>query len=392
MLPPFFGDLELTNERLAEVVLVDPEYAQRFWQVLKELELAGPDDDRSRLARAAGEAAAVWVAEAIGTAITLSSVVHGRTWTEEELAERTDKLASVPVFRSLPAAERRRIAALLESRSFESGETVIEAGQSNDFLYIIQSGRVSVCRQTGFDDDGADAYALGPLQIFGEMSLLDGKPWVETVRAEEPAECWMLAGSEFRGLLQNSPEFTLTLLHQQAARLREIDRRLSDRGRDPVTGMADRPTLEYSYLRTAAGARRRGDGLTALVIQLENLPELEAAFGRDVRDDLVRQIAAALRDTARTADLLGRWSDDRFVLVLPDAGSDGHLLVKARIRRGITDLLIGSESAGQLNVRVGAAWAAFPPDRLPDLMAAAERALAAEKFLQRATQREAGTV
>lgn len=145
------------------------------------------------------------------------------------------------------------------------------------------------------------------------------------------------------------------------------------------------PTLEYSSLRTAAAARRRGERLNALVNWFENLPELDATFGRKAQSEYVQQIASRLRNSARPAILFGRWLDDRFVQVLPDAGRDGDLLVKARIRRAIADQLTRPAAAGRFTVRAVAAWFAFPPDRPPDLMAATERALAAEKYLRRTT-------
>lgn len=139
------------------MLLIDLENTPRFWHVLKQLELAGPDADRSHLARASGEATAVWVAGAVENAITLPNIVHGRDLTAAEIAERTDKLASKSVVRFLPATERERIAVLLETRSLATSRTMIRDGESNDLLYILETGGVRICWQSDFDDDDASA-------------------------------------------------------------------------------------------------------------------------------------------------------------------------------------------------------------------------------------------
>lgn len=65
-------------------------------------------------------------------------------------------LTSVPILASLEGYERAKIADALESRTFQSGEQVIQEGESGDEFYIIESGTALV--------EKADAGVIGELK------------------------------------------------------------------------------------------------------------------------------------------------------------------------------------------------------------------------------------
>lgn len=75
-------------------------------------------------------------------------------------------LLSVPILASLEGYERAKIADALESRTFQSGEQVIQEGESGDEFYIIESGTALV--------EKSDTGVIGELKrgdYFGGQSL-----------------------------------------------------------------------------------------------------------------------------------------------------------------------------------------------------------------------------
>jgi len=65
-------------------------------------------------------------------------------------------LLSVPILASLEGYERAKIADALESRTYQSGELVIQEGESGDDFYIIESGSALV--------EKSDAGVIGELK------------------------------------------------------------------------------------------------------------------------------------------------------------------------------------------------------------------------------------
>lgn len=99
-----------------------------------------------------------------------------------------------------------------------------------------------------------------------------------------------------------------------------------DRWRDARTGLAAGPLLDDHLTRALARARRTGEGVGVLVLDVLGHAS-EAALGR---------AADAIEESVRPGDLVARLDDRRFVLVLEPLGAPGELGdVSQRCRRAV---------------------------------------------------------
>lgn len=138
-----------------------------------------------------------------------------------------DTLRSVVLFKTLPRETLEALAAATIERSYAAGTTIIRRGEPGDGLYIVVAGLVQV---VGEDEvDGPVLAVLGPGEAFGELSLLDGKPRSASVIAAWSARCFFLSREAFLAHLEQHPDTARALLLVLAARLREMDRRLTQR-------------------------------------------------------------------------------------------------------------------------------------------------------------------
>ena len=69
---------------------------------------------------------------------------------------------------------------------------------------------------------------LGPGAVFGELSLLDGKPRSATVTVTEDAELVTVPRAAFLALLRREPKVAVALLGELAARLRRTDLQIAN--------------------------------------------------------------------------------------------------------------------------------------------------------------------
>ncbi len=139
---------------------------------------------------------------------------------------------------------------------------------------------------------------------------------------------------------------------------------------DPLTGLANRRTVDRVLELEVARAGRQGVPLNIAIFEIDRFAEIQKAGGNAAADNALRRVAQILAETVRLMDTVARYSDDQFILVAP--GPDG-LVVADRLVRGIAALPAIDGKA----ISVSAGIAGFPLDgRTPEeLLAVAEKAM-----------------
>jgi putative peptide zinc metalloprotease protein len=110
-------------------------------------------------------------------------------------------LAKLPFFRDLEGRELDRIAARLQTRRYEPGQVVIQAGDSGGGYYLIREGQADVVLP-----GGRYVRTLGPGDGFGELSLIFGVPRTATVTAKGPLVVGVMGRPDFAALVTASGE------------------------------------------------------------------------------------------------------------------------------------------------------------------------------------------
>ena len=154
-------------------------------------------------------------------------------------------LRNVALFRGLSAEEIEAVAKSTTSRTFGRGSTIILAEQQGDAFFIIQKGRVkvSVSREGGRE---VILSLLGVGQVFGELSLLDGKPRSADVTATEATELIMLRRPDFLRLITEKPSIVIGLLTELASRLRKVDYKIAGLALLDVTNRVSKTLLQLA--------------------------------------------------------------------------------------------------------------------------------------------------
>ncbi len=128
-------------------------------------------------------------------------------------------LAHLPIFATLDAAGQADLESRFTRRNVAAGEPVFWFGDAGDTLYVIDSGQAEV---TAPDIEGRHVLldALGPGEIFGELSMLDGGPRSATVRALTDCSLIGLHRDAFHAFLRARPDVAIDVLQVLGARQR----------------------------------------------------------------------------------------------------------------------------------------------------------------------------
>ncbi len=112
-----------------------------------------------------------------------------------------------------------------EMQSWAKGSQVICEGDSGEIVYFILSGRAKV---TLYGEEGREIVlaVLEKGEMFGEMSIIDGKPRSANVEAVRDLDCLVLSRERFLGFLASHHRVYMMFLAHLTARLREATRKI----------------------------------------------------------------------------------------------------------------------------------------------------------------------
>ena len=128
-----------------------------------------------------------------------------------------DRLAKVPLFRSLSRRDLQRIASHATSHRAYKGEELTTEGRPGYEFFVIGEGQATVRRK------GRKVGSLKAGDFFGELALLERVPRNATVVASGDMELWVLDGREFGAVLREVPEIAVKILAAVAHRLSAAD-------------------------------------------------------------------------------------------------------------------------------------------------------------------------
>ena len=89
---------------------------------------------------------------------------------------------------------------------------------------------------------------------------------------------------------------------------------------DSMTGLLNRRGLALLGDRMLATARRQGDAVHAIFLDVDGLKAVNDQFGHEAGDEVLRTVADMLKTVARATDVCCRWAGDEFCVVGPGPG------------------------------------------------------------------------
>lgn len=165
-------------------------------------------------------------------------------------------------------------------------------------------------------------------------------------------------------------------LRRLSARMARISRR------DPVTGLANRRSLEQAVANAIARAER-GLGIpSVVVVALDGFESVAGSLGHATGDAVLRSVAERLTRTARSVDTVARLGGNEFAVVLESTGGPGATAALGRLRDSLADgwaeVVGGPSAVAAVSASLGMATYR-PGDGVASLLARADAETYADK-------------
>lgn len=201
----------------------------------------------------------------------------------------------------------------------------------------------------------------------------------------------ILTGGRLSGLLGVAGKGVLRLSSEDQAFLEKVanqahivteNSRLVQRlkhlaGHDGLTELHNhrhtRELLQREYERFS----RYAGGLSLLMIDVDHFKDVNDRHGHPAGDQVLREVARAIKDGVRTVDLVGRYGGEEFVAILPQTEAEEARLLAERLRSSVEGRSFETHGAVvRVSVSIGVATCPSPSVASPDdLIREADRAL-----------------
>ena len=123
------------------------------------------------------------------------------------------------------------------------------------------------------------------------------------------------------------------------------DEQLMRRSRhDPLTGELNRTHLIAALAETIEEAARFRTSCAFMLIGIDHLARINDAFGFDVADAVISEVANRIRSRQRGGDVLGRFSGNKFGLILKNCTIDDMNVAAERFLAVIRDEVVPTQS------------------------------------------------
>ena len=266
-------------------------------------------------------------------------------------------------------------------------------------LYLARPGDSEMTRESSY---GLVARARGATRA------LDAEPFRSALHAEQMATVRLPAavapglergghaefvlvlpiqrGGQLMGAMELYPTSSARLSHDQLELLQGVAAQAATAIRhaqlfrqqeetsltDELTRLPNRRYLAQRYAQEVHRAKRHRKPIAFLMIDLDHFKQVNDTHGHLVGDQVLSEVGSILVRSIRESDVCARYGGEEFGAIIHEASVEGARVLAERLRQSVEKATF--PSGLKLTVSVGIA-ATDDPEQMPDLLAAADKAL-----------------
>jgi diguanylate cyclase (GGDEF)-like protein len=153
---------------------------------------------------------------------------------------------------------------------------------------------------------------------------------------------------------------------------------------DGLTGELNRGHLTDVLSATLEEALRHRSSCAFLIVAIDNLGRVNEAYGFDVADEVISAVAKRLRAKMRGGDSVGRYSGNKFGVILKTCTPDDIATAADRLLAGVRDDVVQTQAGPvAVTVTIGGVNAPRHARTMHEVLARAQEALDAAKAKRR---------
>ena len=197
--------------------------------------------------------------------------------------------------------------------------SLLETG--NGYQSLIAPEHLSRRNEAIVDQDCGDAASGAPFRVQYRL-IPAGRRSADTIWIEDHGRCWFDQDGKpvrARGVIR-----VINDSYWEEQRL------LHYNDHDELTGQLNRVRLNDALATVIQRAERTEQSCALLIASVNNLAVLNSNFGFDVGDEVIAGVARIIKSKLRGGDTIGRYSSNKFGIILSDCGPGAMRIASER--------------------------------------------------------------
>jgi diguanylate cyclase (GGDEF)-like protein len=226
-------------------------------------------------------------------------------------------------------------------------------------------GQFALAAARPFDLTSGEAAALDESGRLRALGMVTCVPLVQQAEGDRPTELqgFLLLGERLVGGPMGPFEKNLLGLLGQAVAITFHNEMLYRRSIvDDLTGVSSRGHFDAHLNQEINRIRRYGGrGVSLIMLDLDHFKAINDTHGHPAGDAALRKVAAVLRETVRTVDMVARYGGEEFAVILIEIEREKAAEVAERLRRMIETAKTDFNGT-ELKITASLGVACFPDD------------------------------
>jgi diguanylate cyclase (GGDEF)-like protein len=252
-----------------------------------------------------------------------------------------DELMRLEVMRGVAAESVAGCLASCRVIELAAGQPLLRNGQSNQTMYLLLDGRLTV-HLGGLDSEPVAELPAGV--SVGELSVIDHRPASADVVAAAPSRLLAVEEGAFWRLVRASHHFAANLLLLMAQRMRETNTTAHRLDRastvDGLTGLRNRRWLDEQLGRIVEREQHDGRPVAVAMLDIDRFKSFNDEHGHAAGDAVLITVAETIVGQIRPLDFAARYGGEELVVIFPATPLGGAVIAVERLRRAVATLAL----------------------------------------------------
>ena len=195
-----------------------------------------------------------------------------------------------------------------------------------------------------------------------EVSMITKFSAPALVICDEIPEGITVRAEAFDYIVNPVNEFEFSVKIKNLIKIRELRERISNISTtDELTGLHNRRFLLERLEAEISRAKRYGTSVSCILFDLDYFKVVNDMYGYEWGDILLKKIAEMLANLARKEDIVTRYGDEEFMVILPNTTEENAFIFAERFRRDVEKMqFIPAGEDENHPIRISGGIASYP--------------------------------
>ncbi len=213
------------------------------------------------------------------------------------------------------------------------------------------------------ENENADIIVIDMnLQDLKDISMIMKFTIPALVIADKSPEGLAIRGEMFDYIVKPVNEYELSLRIKNLLKIKELKEKIENiTTTDDLTGLHNRKYMLERLESEMSRSRRYKSKVSCILFDLDFFKVVNDMYGYEWGDVLLKKIAEMLLNLARKEDIVTRYGDEEFMVILPDTSEENAFIFAERFRRDVEKMqFIPAGETEHHPVRVSGGIASYP--------------------------------